>query len=104
MALSPKLGSSCSQVKSQKTGKLGDKESLLYSGCWKPGRSVTLSQKPAPTPNPLTVLPLTVSGRELLRRSFRVYRWKEGLHQNSTVSSGRHWWSEQQHLDCLKNN
>ena len=33
--------------------------------------------RPAPTPNPSTVLRLMVSGQELLRRSFRVYRWKE---------------------------
>lgn len=57
--------------------------------------------KASSTLTPLTVLPLTVSG-EASRRSFRVCRWKEGLHQNSTVSSGRHWWSEQQHLDCLE--
>ena len=58
---------------------VGRKESLLYPRGWQLGETGDS--------RPKANSPQSIKGQELLKGDFRVYRQREGLVQNSTVSS-----------------
>ena len=97
----PQLRSSCSWLESQYLrGKVGGKESALYSGGWQPGERVDSCSE--------DTAPLLISEQELIKGDSGVYRVRDEATCRTAQSALTVIlkfvlrWSDQHHLDWFK--